>query len=69
MNVSFSNMTVELNVFDVSKQPPDNDDIFEVDMIESLVENIWVQFHSKDIIETCLTHFGMILTGRYLLKR
>ena len=51
-------MTVELNVFDVSQQPPDNDDICEVNMIESLIENTWVQFHSEDIVETCLVHFG-----------
>ena len=58
MKISFGNMTVELNIFDVSKQPPDNDDISEVDTIESLIENTWIQFHSEDIVETCLAHFG-----------
>ena len=41
MKISFGNMTVELNVFDISKQSPDNDDICEADMIESLIENTW----------------------------
>ena len=27
-------------------------------MIESLIENIWMQSYSEDIVETCLTHFG-----------
>ena len=40
MKISFGNMTVELNVFDVSKQPPDNDDVCEVDMIESDREHL-----------------------------
>ena len=54
----FGNITVEMNVFDVSKQPPDNDDICKVDMIESLIENTWMQFHFEDIVQTCLAHFG-----------
>jgi len=58
MKISFDNMTVKLNVFDVSKQPPDNDDIYEVDMIESLIKNTWMQFHSENIVEMCLAHFG-----------
>ena len=58
MKISFGNKAVKLNVFDVSKQPPDNDDICEVNMIESLIENTWMQFHSENIVETCLAHFG-----------
>jgi len=57
MKISFGNLTVKMNVFDVSKQPPDNDDICEVDMIESLIENTWMQFHSEDIVEKCLAYF------------
>ena len=68
MEISFDNMTVELNVFDVG-QPPANNEICEVEMIESLVENIWMQFHSEDIVETVLLIFGMILIGINLLKR
>jgi len=36
---TFGNIIIELNVFDVSQQPLENDDICEVDMIESQVEN------------------------------
>ena len=35
-----------------------NDDICEVNMIESLIENSWMQFYFEDVIETCLAHFG-----------
>jgi len=40
MKISFDNMTAELNMFDVSKQPLDNDDICEVNMIKSLIDAI-----------------------------
>jgi len=62
-------LTIEFNVVDVNQQPPNNDDICEVAMIESLVENTWVQFHYEDIVETCLAHFGDVLVGRNILKR
>ena len=37
MKISFGNMIVELNIFDVSQQPPNNNNIYEVDMIESQI--------------------------------
>ena len=37
MKLSFGNMTLEMNVFNICKQPGDNNDLQEVDFIEKLV--------------------------------
>ncbi|XP_026460976.1 uncharacterized protein K02A2.6-like, partial [Papaver somniferum] len=41
LKLSFGNMTVELNVFDISQQPVnlDDDDVHEVNMIEGLIQD------------------------------
>ena len=58
MEISFGNMTVELNIFDISKQPPDNEDINEVNLIDSLVENHFLHHSYQDPLEACLAHSG-----------
>ncbi|XP_075655087.1 uncharacterized protein LOC142625288 [Castanea sativa] len=57
MKISFGNMTVELNIFDISKQVLDNEDIYEVDMIESLVHDTLIQSSCEDPLKDCLTLF------------
>ena len=42
MKISFRNMTVELNIFHISKQVLENKDICEVDMIESQVHHTFL---------------------------
>jgi hypothetical protein len=37
MKLSFGNMTLEMNVFNIYKQPKDDNDLQEVDFIEKLV--------------------------------
>ncbi|XP_030958533.1 uncharacterized protein LOC115980424 [Quercus lobata] len=58
MKISFGNMTVELNIFHISKQVLDNEDIYEVDMIESLVHDTFLQSSYEDPLEACLNLFG-----------
>ncbi|XP_075670221.1 uncharacterized protein LOC142639987 [Castanea sativa] len=53
----FGNMTVELNIFDISKQVLDNEDIYEVNMIEGLVHDTLVQSSCEDPLKDCLTPF------------
>jgi hypothetical protein len=43
MKLSFRNMTLEMNIFNICKQPGDDNDLQEVDLIEELVYN---QFES-----------------------
>jgi hypothetical protein len=37
MKLSFGNMTLEINIFNICKQPGDDNDLQEVDLIEELV--------------------------------
>ncbi|XP_030933499.1 uncharacterized protein LOC115959285 [Quercus lobata] len=57
MKISFGNMTVELNIFDISKQVLDNEDICEVNMIGSLVHDTFLQSSCEDPPNACLTRF------------
>ncbi|KAH9705552.1 Endonuclease [Citrus sinensis] len=59
MQLSFGNMTMELNIFNITKQPHNVDDeIVDVDLIETLFDNTFVSNLSDDPLQTCLTHFG-----------
>jgi hypothetical protein len=57
MKLSLGNMTLELNVFNVCKQQWDDDDIHEVDMIESIVEDEFLSTLFSDPLEVCLAHY------------
>ena len=59
MKLSFGNLKVKLNVFNVRQQPPETDDSFAVNMIESLVEESLQTVLNDDPLQTCLTHFGL----------
>jgi hypothetical protein len=39
MKLSFGNMTLEMNIFNICKQPGDNNDLQEVDFIDKLVHD------------------------------
>jgi hypothetical protein len=58
MKISFGNMTVELSVFDISKQPPDEEDASTVCMIDSLVHETFIQSTIENPLEACFAHFG-----------
>ncbi|KAH9724739.1 hypothetical protein KPL70_007603 [Citrus sinensis] len=60
MQLSFGNMTMELNIFNIAKQPHNADDgIVDVDLIETIVDNTFLSNLSDDPLQTCLTHFGL----------
>ncbi|KAH9770105.1 hypothetical protein KPL71_012260 [Citrus sinensis] len=60
MQLSFGNMTMELNIFNIAKQPHNADDgIVDVDLIEALVDDTFISNLSDDPLQTCLTHFGL----------
>jgi hypothetical protein len=56
MKLTFGNMTVELNIFNIYKQPAidDDEEIVEVYMIQNLVESKFVHSMISDPIEACL---------------
>ena len=57
MQITFGNMMVDLNVFRIGKQPGDDDDVYEVNTIDT-VGYTWNGLHS-DPLESTLVHAGV----------
>ena len=58
MKLSFGNMTVELNIFDISRQPFEYEEVRSTYMIEELVEETINELSSDDHLGECLTAYG-----------
>ena len=54
MTLSFGNMTVNLNIFNVIKEIGDDEDVCEVNMIESVVRNYVDHVSHDDPLKYCL---------------
>lgn len=53
MKLSFGNMMIELNVFNICRQPQDNDDeLHEVDLIETILEDVFHESSSANLSKT-----------------
>lgn len=52
-------MTKELNIFNATKQPHEEDEFIDANMIEELVEDSFISKHSDDPLEICLTHSSL----------
>ena len=48
MKQSFGNMTLQVNIFHVSKQPQDEDECYHADMINTLVTEEFYKRHEFD---------------------
>ena len=60
IKLSFGNMTVKLNIFNIAKQPHDGDvGIVDMDLIRELVDYTFPSNLSDDPLQTYLTHFGL----------
>lgn len=58
--MSFGNITIELNIFNIAKQPRDRDEgSIDVDLIEELVYHSFPSNLSDDSLQKYLTYFGM----------
>ena len=53
MTLSFGNMTVNLNIFNVIKEIGDDEDVCEVNMIESVVQNYVDHVSYDDSLKSC----------------
>ncbi|XP_022859157.1 uncharacterized protein LOC111379951, partial [Olea europaea var. sylvestris] len=51
LKLSFGNMTVEMNIFNICKQHGDEDDLHEIDLIEQLVDDQFIATSSYDALE------------------
>jgi hypothetical protein len=58
MKISFGNMTVELNIFDISNQLIKYDEVESVCLIEEIKEDTVDKYIIKDPLEACLAQFG-----------
>ncbi|KAJ6359540.1 hypothetical protein OIU76_001131, partial [Salix suchowensis] len=56
MKLSFGNMTVEMNIFNISKQIGEHEDIREVDLIQTVCQEHFEREGIKDPLERTLTH-------------
>jgi hypothetical protein len=66
MKISFGNMTVELNIFDISKRSRECDEIGSACLIEEIIEE---ESSTKDPLEACLAQFGEDLDLDVLLEQ
>ena len=57
MTILFGNMTVELNVFHTSSQPPEMDEQEEVNMIDTLVSHTFEESCYEDPLKKMLGPF------------
>jgi hypothetical protein len=58
MNISFGNMTVELNIFHIRKQQLDYDQMNQVCLIEEILDEVIEESSIEDPLEACLAQFG-----------
>uniref|UniRef100_A0A2N9I6A0 RNA-directed DNA polymerase n=1 Tax=Fagus sylvatica TaxID=28930 RepID=A0A2N9I6A0_FAGSY len=56
MKLSFGNMTLEVNIFNICKQPGDDDGFHEVNLIETLVQDQFNLTCFSDPLESCLVN-------------
>jgi hypothetical protein len=58
MKISFGNMTVELNIFHIRKQPLDYEQMNQVCLIEEILDEVIEESSIKEPLEACLAQFG-----------
>ena len=56
MTLSFGNMTVNLNIFNIIKEIGDEEDVCEVNMIDSLVQKYVDNVSYDDLLMSCLVN-------------
>jgi hypothetical protein len=69
MKISFGNMTVELNIFYIRKQPLEYDEVQQVCLIEDIMEEVVEKSSIEDPLEACFAQFGEDLDLDKLLEQ
>jgi len=69
MKISFGNMTVELNIFNISKKPRECDEIGSACLIEKIIEEVIEESSTEDPLEACFAQFGEDLDLDVLLEQ
>jgi hypothetical protein len=69
MKISFGNMTVELNIFHIRKQPLDYDQMNQICLIEEILDEVIEESSIEDPLEACLAQFGEDLDLEKLMEQ
>jgi hypothetical protein len=70
MKISFGNMTVELNTFQIKKQPLDYDQMNQVCLIEEIIDEVIKESSiEEDPLEACLAQFREDLDLEKLMEQ
>jgi len=69
MKISFGNMTVELNIFDIVKKPRECDEIGSACLIKENIEEVIEESSTEDPLEACFAQFGKDLDLDVLLEQ
>jgi hypothetical protein len=70
MKISFGNMTVELNIFHIRKQPLEYDEVQQVCLIKDIMEEAVEESSMEDpLLEACFAQFGEDLDFDKLLEQ
>jgi len=69
MKISFGNMTVELNIFDISKKPRECDEIRSACLIEEIIEEVIEEPSTEDPLEAYFAQFREDLDLDMLLEQ
>jgi hypothetical protein len=69
MKISFGNMTMELNIFQIKKEPLDYDQMHQVCFIEEIIEEVIEESSIEDPLEACLAQFGEDLDLEKLMEQ
>ncbi|XP_059428511.1 uncharacterized protein LOC132162270 [Corylus avellana] len=69
MKISFGNMTMELNIFHIRKQPLEYEEMQQVCLIEEIIEEVVEESSIDDPLEACLAQFGEDLDLDKLLEQ
>jgi hypothetical protein len=69
MKISFCNMTVELNIFDINKKPRECDETRSACLIEEIIEEVIEESSTEDPLEACFAQFEENLNLDMLLEQ
>jgi hypothetical protein len=69
IKISFWNMTVELNIFHIKKQPLEYDEVHQVCLIKDVMEEDVEESSMEDPLEACFAQFGEDLDLDKLLEQ
>ena len=69
MKIPFWNMTVELNIFHIRKQPLEYDEVQQVCLIEDIMEEVVEESSMEDPLKACFGQFGENLDLDKLLEQ